>query len=226
MFRKGTFFLGHPLTGFPKRPAAALESSTAKRHKTEVSCSKLGPSSTPSMFEACEMGTAPIDTSTLLCPRKSDRKQLRAKRRDPAGIRSKITWWFERQPTSPATPGTPPIKTTPQDPVKLSTPNSLTNSKKSLKKTPKNKGCRKSRKQATTPTPLFAPEDSSVPAGDGSPALQSRIPFRRSEKSKNPTPATVPDVVKTTASSSSKAAQHASSQYGEQAADRKRNLDG
>ena len=172
------------------------------------------------------MGTAPVDTSTLSCSRKSDRKQLRARRRDPAGVRSKITRWFDRQPSSPATQRTPSLQTTPQNPDQQSTPKSLVHAKMSLEKKNRSRGCRKNKKQATIPTPLLTPEESTDLASDGSPALQPRLPFRRVMKPKNSTQTLVPGVVKTTASSQSKAMQHASSQEVKQATDRKRNLDG
>ena len=70
------------LNGLPKQPAADLEPGSAKRQRLEVSNSKQGLPTTPSLLEGCDSGSATVDTPTMFCPRKTDRKLVKDKRRD------------------------------------------------------------------------------------------------------------------------------------------------
>ena len=214
------------LTGFPKRPASDLEAGCAKRQKFEVSTSKQASPTTPSLLEGSVSGPAQCDTPTLSCPRNLDRKLAKAKRRDPAGVRGKITWWFDRQPATPDAPAISTLGTPSSKSNQPSPPTSLVQAKKQRDAKKRSRGRKQQRRQATTPTPLHAQEGSQNIDNDASPTLQPRLSPEASRKAKKSTQPTIPDVAKMTAGKVNKAARHSSTPEAKHAVGQETELDG
>ena len=209
------------LTGFPKRPAQDDDARCAKKQRFEVSNCSFASPTTPSMLEVSDRELAHLNTPTLSCPRKYDRKLVKAKRRDPAGLKSKITWWFSRQPATPdASPKHTPARNTPLAiPGTPSTPTSMEQPKKQRKA--RKRGRKQQQGTETTPA-RKTPEDSKDPT-DASPVLQ---PHLLPESSRRPKIAALPSSskdAKMTPSLFKKAARHSSTPEVKQALDRKWN---
>ena len=173
------------------------------------------------MLEVSERESAHLITSQLSCPRKNDRKLVKAKRRDPAGLKNKITWWFSRQPATPdASPKHTPARNTPLAiPGTPSSPASMEQPKKQRKA---RKRGRKQQQGTGTTSARMTPGDSKDPS-DASPILQPHLlpePSRRAKVAALPSSSRD---AKMTPSVFKKAARHSSTPEVKQALDRKWN---
>ena len=142
-------------TGFPKRPRTEDESGPKKRFRqslegTEVS--KIVGNDTlkaSSLMDSRLPESATVVNPTLFCPRKPGRKLLNARRRDPAAVRNKITWWLERDQDTSQEDAATPEPSLPTLPTPTSQPS---HSKTPSKKTGKKRGRKVKKNQATPAT--------------------------------------------------------------------------
>ena len=108
-----------------------------------------------------------------ICPRKSSRKRVTARRRgQPEGLRNKITWWLEKQVSAPATPS----KSSSVQEESLASPTVIPATPEvfppSAQKTPA--GRRKKRAYKQRLRPATTPTTRNSPTQDSSPVLSSR----------------------------------------------------
>ena len=176
------------LTGFPKRSADTLDSHSLKKQRLDrkVSSRMFCQSTTPSLVEDSDPGTPVVAKSSSDCPRKPSRKRLTARRRGKPDVKNKITWWLEKQSSSPATPSRPSCvqEERPSTPIAIpSTPEHPPTSSKKVLAGKRRRRTHKARsKPATTPTTPKTPNPS---LQDSSPVLTSKKLLKKFFKSRS-----------------------------------------